>query len=127
MGSVDINTEWRGHTVVLGMQFKVDPLTWDCDLILDLADGDKQGAGIVRVEFRGVSGLSLKKFGGGLTQVLYLVAEDIRDRQLDQLMYQIRELERDSISFMCGSIQITKKYLLDKDAIEAAGWAPPSA
>jgi hypothetical protein len=121
MVEIDMANEWRGHTIVLGMSFKVDPQTWDCDLVLDLADGKKQGAHVVQVMFRGVSGLSLKKFGGGLTQVLYLTADNIKDRQLDQIAYQVSELERDSISFMCGSIEITKKYLLDKDEGSSAG------
>src|SRR5258708_3579158 len=110
MEEIDMASEWRGYSIVLGMAFKVDPQTWDCDLDLELADGKKQGAHVVRVMFRGVSCLTLKGFGGGLTQLLYLTAENIKDRQLDQIAYQISELERDSISFMCGSIQITKKY-----------------
>lgn len=121
MGSPDISAEWREHRLVMGIEFKADPRTGDCELVLDLATDNKQGARVIRVEFLGVSNLALKKFGGGLTQLLCLSLTNIKDRQWDQLSYEINELERGSISFRCGSIQITKRYLLDIDAIEAPG------
>jgi len=91
----------RGFTLLLSLEFSVELDSGNCALIMNLTDGEAKGAKSISAEFSGVSNLRIEDFGGGMTQLLLLVVEDIRDKQLDRLNYQIRELERNSISFMC--------------------------
>ena len=108
MAQIDYNNSWRGFTIVRGLALEVDPEDcWRSNLILELSKGDAPTESILRVTFRGVSQLRLQRFGGGLTQVLHLQATDISKQQLDQVSYEIRELERDAIAFCCRSIEVS--------------------
>jgi hypothetical protein len=105
---IDYNNSWRGFTVVRRLALEADPEDyWRSNLILDLSKGDVPTESILRVTFCVVSQLRLHSFGGGLTQVLHLQATDISERQLDQVRYEVRELERDAIAFCCRSIEIS--------------------
>ena len=95
-------------TIVQRLEFSVQTDSGSCTLVLELAESEFPGGKAVRAEFRGVSNLSIKGFGGGITQLLLLSVEDITEKQLDRLNYEVKELERDSIAFLCQSITITK-------------------
>ncbi len=96
----------RGFTILQSLNFSVELDSGVCTLILDLADSEVKGANGIRAKFEGVSNLSIQDLGGGLTQLLLLTVEDIRDRQLDRINYQIHELERDSLSFVCRTLAV---------------------
>jgi hypothetical protein len=109
MNCIELTAALRGYTLLLSLEFSVELDTGNCTLIPNLVDGEAQDAKSISAEFSGVSNLQIRDFGGGITQLLLLVVEDIRYRQLDRLNYQIRELERDAMSFMCRTVII--KYL----------------
>jgi hypothetical protein len=98
----------RGFTVLRSMEFSVDLDTGVCTLVLDLTESESTGAKAILAEFLGVSNLLVRNFGGGLTQLLLLAVEDISDRQLDRINYEVKELERESISFFCRTLTITR-------------------
>lgn len=105
----DLTDALRGFTTLLCLEFSVEVNTGVCKLILDLAEAETGSARGIRAEFLGVSNLFIREFGGGLTQLLLLAVEDISDRQLDRINYEVKELERDSISFLCQEVTITSK------------------
>jgi hypothetical protein len=92
--------------MLVDLQFSVDQENGVCSLVLDLAEDDKNNPRTLRAEFSGVSGLNIRDFGGGKTQLLHLVVEDIGDRQLDRTNYEVRELERDSLFFACRTVTL---------------------
>lgn len=102
------NAALRGLTILSCLEFSVELDSGRCRLVLILTDDEVSPTKSIQVEFKGVSELCLKDFGGGLTQLLHLVITDISDRQLDRLNYQVNEVEKDSLSFLCQSFVITK-------------------
>lgn len=81
---------------MLRLEFSVDADSGVCRLILDLAPSQTQDTRTLRAGFVDVSNLSIREFGGGLTQVVDLAVEDISDKQLDRIKYEVKELERES-------------------------------
>ena len=100
----DLTDLLRGYTALLSLEFSFDIDGGVCNLILALAESELRGAKAIRAEFHGVADLSIKGFGGGLTQLLLLVVEDIGYRQLDRINYEVKERERESISFLCQRV-----------------------
>lgn len=96
----------QGYTIVTHCELIVHRPSWAMDLCLRLAATETSGAPEVQVLFEGVSGLSLREFGGGLTQLLSLEAEDVSSEQLDRVKYRVRELERESLALCCGGIRV---------------------
>ena len=70
---------------------------------------------VIRVQFCGVSNLSLREFGGGMTQVPDLNIEDIHERQWSNVVYRVTESERESISFLCSDVSILARYPLGNE------------
>lgn len=62
-------SEQNGYTIVRCLQFNVEASDGQRTLRLKLAK-DTGEPDAVLAEFTGVAGLSLKEFGGGLTQLL---------------------------------------------------------
>mgnify|MGYP001270217678 FL=1 len=106
MANANPLTRIQGHTIVRHMELVVDPATWISDLRLRLSSGEALGSSSVEVVFEDVSELCLRGLGGGLTQLLYLEAEDHRPDQLDRIKFRVKELERDSLSLSCAAIRI---------------------
>ena len=106
MKSKELNEKWRGFTTVLRLEFSVDLPSGSCTLTLELARSDMGKGEVLVVEFLDVAALSLKDFGGGLTQLLLLHVDDITYKQLDRRNYEVRELERDSLSFFCRDFRL---------------------
>jgi hypothetical protein len=99
MNKQDIANALKGFTVVLNLQFSVEVQTGECQLTLNLARSERHGDESVEVDFMGVTNLSIKEFGGGITQLLLLSVEDVRDKQWDNIYYYVSEVENESISF----------------------------
>ena len=108
----DLNRQLRGHTIVLELVFRPDITSGVCTLSIDLAEENTKGASVVRVQFSGVTGLSLREFGGGLTHLMCLSVEDVSDRQWDRVAYSVTELEDESIAFLCREVNIPTRYVL---------------
>jgi hypothetical protein len=98
----------RGFTLLITLEFSTDLDSGNCKLVLTLSEDRKTDARVLRAEFSDVSSLCIKDFGGGITQLLLLVIEDVHDRQLDRIRYQIRELERDALFFCCTAFTIAE-------------------
>jgi len=106
MKSEELNKKLRGFTTVLRLEFSVELPSGSCTLTLELTHSDVGGGDVLVVEFLDVASFSLKDFGGGLTQLLLLQVNDISYKQLDRTNYEIRELERDAISFVCRDFRV---------------------
>jgi hypothetical protein len=100
--------ELHGFTILERLEFFVEPGSGIGTLLLHLSRDSSTNTDMVRARFDGVTGLSAKNLGGGLTQLLYLVVEDIRDQRLDRLNYAVAEVEKDSIRFMCRDVFIER-------------------
>jgi hypothetical protein len=110
MVSDDVRRQLRGHTIVLKCLFETQFDDGDCTLTLDLADEWTPGSSVVRVRFSSVSNLSIREFGGGITQVMCLVIEDVREWQCENVVYRVSESEHDTISFLCRDVSILTRY-----------------
>jgi hypothetical protein len=94
-------------TLVRRFHFSTDLRSGECTLELELAESEQPDSRAAVLIFSGVSQLSLTDFGGGVTQLLCLRATDIRDKQLDRLNLSVSDVERNSISFLCQSAQVS--------------------
>jgi len=55
-----------------------------------------------------VSGLKITDFGGGLSQILCLRAEDVRSRRLDRVSFHFADKERDTVAFDCATVDVER-------------------
>lgn len=100
-----INELLTGFITVEAMSFTSLAPDNRCDLMLALRR-DLVGDGpLLSLNFHGVALLHLSDFGGGLTQVMSLRVEDVRERQWEYLNYSVFDLEDDRVSFLCRSIE----------------------
>lgn len=95
-----------GFTFLVSLEFVTELDDGMCNLALVLAETEYEGSRTVRAEFGGVANLSVKGIGGGLTQLLLIYIEDVSDRQLDRIHYEVKELERDTLFFFCRTVSI---------------------
>ena len=79
------------------------------ELTLVLENSDRAGA---KLECSDVSNLTIAEFGGGLTQLLCLRAEDERAAQLDRVALRFSDLERGTIAFDCSSASVKRVQIL---------------
>lgn len=107
MSDFEMSGALRGFTNLVFLEFHVEQTTGDCTLTLALGPRDATSNLRLRVEFFGVSCMTLKNLGGGLTQLLLLTVNDIRDRQLDRLNYEVSELEKATLFCLCREIAIS--------------------
>lgn len=96
----------RGFTCVRVLSFETDPRSGECTLTLTLVSDEARPADEIEATFFDVANLSLRDFGGGITQLLQLAIEDISHLGLDRTGYRVTELERDSISFTFRRLEI---------------------
>jgi hypothetical protein len=93
-----------GYTTLNGLEFMFDPVRSVCDLTLQLENPSSRKA--VTLVLQDVSDLTLREFGGGLTQLLCLVIHDKRELQLDRKNFQIKEVERGTFDCHCKDFEI---------------------
>ena len=108
MVSADIVRQLRGFTIVTDVRLTFDCSTWASDLTVTLAADERPGADVVMLLCRGVSELTLRDFGGGLTQLLYLAIDDVRNEQLDRVRFRVREVERSNFSLACRDLSVVR-------------------
>ena len=111
MGPEEISRQLRGHTVVVELRFFADLEAGTSFLSVDLAEDESATASVVCVEFEGVLGLTLKEFGGGITQLLDLRIEDVSGAQWDRIAYSVTDIEKDRLRLLCRDIRIARRYL----------------
>jgi hypothetical protein len=95
-----------GHTFIRRIEFTIEPSDGVCALTLELSRTAEYGTDMVCAEFVGVTGLSIHNIGGGISQFLLLIVEDISDEGMERINYRVHEAERNSISFTCRSINV---------------------
>lgn len=105
-----INDKLAGYSVLLKMVLEAGDSASRYLLRLDLGEAESAGSRAISVSFDNVAKLSVSDVGGGLTQFLCLRAADIRDRQWDGINLKVRDLERESISFLCQSVGQIDNY-----------------
>jgi len=94
-----------GYTTVSRLEFVFDPVRSVCDLSLRLENPSNGKA--VALTLNEVANLKLKEFGGGLTQLLYLVVEDVRESQLDRINFRMRDVERETFECHYRRLEIS--------------------
>ena len=87
------------------MSFASLPPDNQCNLTFSLRRDSVDEGSLLSLRFHGVALLHLSAFGGGLTQVMCLRVEDIRERQWQHLNFSVSDLEDDRVSFLCRSIE----------------------
>ena len=93
-----------GYTTVRSLEFKFDQVRFVCDVTLHLeSPTTSKGLSLLLKE---VSGLRLKEFGGGLTQLLFLVIEDVSEAQLDRINFHVKETERGTFECDCRHFEV---------------------
>lgn len=105
MKSEELNALLKGFSIVRRLEFSVEVESGAGTLIVELARRDTGNEEVLMVEFLDAASLSVRDFGGGLTQLLQLHVEDISYQQLDRRNYKVRDLERESFSFVCSDFK----------------------
>ncbi len=100
-----VNELLAGFTTVESMSFTSLAPDNQCDLTFALRRDSGDEGSLLSLRFHGVALLHLSDFGGGLTQVMCLRVEDVRERQWENLNYSVSDLEDDRVRFLCRSIE----------------------
>jgi len=112
-----INQQIQGLTVLLDLRLQASGRATSYNLYLALGGSEVSGADAVLIEFLEVGQLCVADLGGGLTQLLGLHVEDVRDNQWDRVSFQVTELERESISFTCKDIRVLSRFRVGEEPI----------
>lgn len=65
-----------------------------------------KGGSITKVRFSNVSNLKLEDGGAGFGRPWVVSINDITERQLEKIKYEVRELENSNVSFVCEDIEV---------------------
>ena len=106
MPSTDALASARGYTTLRSLTVRADPGTWQYTVQLVLAKSEAGDDLLARVTFEDISGFQAQDLGGGLTQLLLLVAEDCSTEGLERIRFRVRELERNALSLDCHSLRV---------------------
>lgn len=107
MRIADITYRMTDFTFVRELSLAVDLQKAAYSLHLVLSKSERPGADWLTADFEQISELSIRDFGGGWTQVLYLAAEDIASEQRDHTRFRVRDLENDRLLFLCEQITVS--------------------
>ena len=97
----DMNRELRGQTYVKQLEFECEFESGVCSVRIVLARSASENSPGVIAAFTGVTGLSIRSFGGGITQVMCLRLKDVTSEQMDRVSYALEELEHGNIVLRC--------------------------
>ena len=89
---------------------EIDPADYSYSLVLDMADGPSKGARAVSIKFDGVANLNLREIGGGLSQIMGLEVESIKERQWESLNFRVTDFEHGKIEFLCRDYNVVREY-----------------
>lgn len=107
MNPDELNRLLWSLTFVSAFSFTTDAKSGDCTVQLEMADDLRRSARRVALKFAGVSGLELREWGGGFTQLMCLHVDDLRSKQWDRISYRVVDLEHGRLEFLCKSIEAT--------------------
>lgn len=113
MKTAEIDQELRGYTIVMLLQFVTDVTSGVCKLNIQLAKDDALGSEAIELEFDDVGQLSIREFGGGVTQVLCVRVVDVSDLGLERVKLRVEEMERDAIRFECRSARLVRRFAVE--------------
>jgi hypothetical protein len=102
-----ITYKLTGLTTLISLEFRQCGDGGDYALDLVLAKGMAGSSDSVRMHCEAVSQFEVKGFGGGHTQLLYLVVEDVSDRQWDRVRFRVGDAEDDKMSFYCNAVVVS--------------------
>ncbi len=103
-----INDDLSIATIVLRMEFTTEMRTGRCSLAVELLDDNRRPTARVLVEAGGVSDLSARCLGGGITQLACLRATDVSDQQHDGVRFLLEDLEHGALSLKCDELATTR-------------------
>jgi hypothetical protein len=101
---------WQGLTVIIAARLEIDPGDYSYSLLLDMAEQPSGGARAVSIQFDGVTDLNLRGVGGGLSQIMGLEVETIKERQLERLNFRVTDFEHGTIAFLCRDYKVVREY-----------------
>jgi hypothetical protein len=106
MNRSDLTDKFVGFNFLFYLELSTEADTGSCKLILHLGASETIRGRAVLAEFTEVRNLCIQNIGGGLTQLEFLLIENISDRQMDRVNYSVKEMERDAMSFLCQGIDV---------------------
>jgi hypothetical protein len=89
------------NVVELSLISRGNLASYDLTVVLANDNGDS-----LRLRCNDVSNLRVSEFGGGLTQLLALRCDDVRDQQHDRVTFHFSDLERALLDFNCFSAEV---------------------
>jgi hypothetical protein len=95
------------YSTVRTLAFTCDAADGTCRVTIALGTEPANLAQDISITFDGVAALSVRGFGGGMTQVMGLRVTDIRDQQHDRLNFEVNDLEDGKLSFRCRSFSLS--------------------
>lgn len=90
-----------GVSYLIKFELTVRQQTSGCVLVCWLDNGGS----VTKVRFSNVSNLKLQDGGAAFGRPWMLSVNDITERQLDKIKYEVDELENNDISFVCEEIE----------------------
>jgi hypothetical protein len=94
----------------MAARLEIDPADYSYSLLLDMADRPSGGARAVSIQFDGVANLNLRGVGGGLSPIMGLEVESIKERQWERLNFRVTDLEHGQIDFLCRDYNVVREY-----------------
>ena len=102
----EVNFAMQGLSILLHFDMEASQDCSSYNLTLELGDKPRQPSRRTFVRFRNVSEMRIKDFGGGLTQLLLLKAQELGAFVIEGAKFEVKELERNSLSFKCESMEV---------------------
>ena len=94
----DLNERLLTYDYVRSISIKFGEQEMKYNLTLVMADSESLNADELQFDFKDVSSLNLKKFGGGLTQFIHLKVLGVGSGY-DRVIYELSEVEHENIYF----------------------------
>jgi hypothetical protein len=95
-----------GFTQLRELNLSVDPQDGSCTLCFVLSKLDSNDSSDISVACSDVQRLNLSAVGS-TPQLMFLKVEDISSQQLDRVNYSVEEIEHETISFVCRSVELS--------------------
>jgi hypothetical protein len=94
----------------MAARLEIDPGDYSYSLLLDMAEQPSGGARAVSIQFDGRGRSQPARVGGGLSQIMGLEVETIKERQLERLNFRVTDLEHGAIEFLCRDYKVVREY-----------------
>ena len=94
----------------MAVRLKIDPADYSYSLLLEMAEQPSGRARAVSIQFNGVADLNMRGVGGGLSQIMGLKVETIKERQWERLNFRVTDFEHGKIEFLCRDYEVVREY-----------------